>query len=399
MAALLLSAPWSSAAQTVQDVPIGYFGPSDGDMWQAAQLTVEQANAAGGFRGKPFQLVSAWSQDPWGTGVSKLVRLVYQRRVWAIVGGIDGPSTHLAAQVVAKARLTLVSPVSTDRTTNLANVPWVFSLAPGDHLTAGPLAAEIERRGAKGKKGLVLLSADDHDSRVFTAELRKALAKRRVGVQHQFEFRRDAKRTSRLVERVVSAGPSAVVIAAGPADSARLLDGLRAGGYSGGIFGGPAMGRRSVARAADAAGGVVFPLLYDPSSPSEAGKEFREAFQRRYKKMPDYTAAHTHDALRLLIAAIRKAGLNRTHIRDAVRDLAPWTGVTGIVRWDRRGSNTRTPPLGTIDDGCLRAIPKPRTHRAALELPSVMRRNWSTRTFFKTSTPPRLPGPKCSRMP
>ena len=350
----------SADAVDVKEVLIGYFGPSDpddpvgGDMWLAAQLAVEQANASCGYRGKPFRLVPAWSETPWGTGVSKLVRMVYRQRIWAIVGGIDGPSTHLAEQVVAKARLALISPVSTDRSANLANVPWVFSLCPGDHLTAGPLAAEIARRA--GRKGPVLVSADDHDSRVFTGELKKALTMRRVGLQYQVEFRRGTKPSGQFVTQILAARPPVVVIAAGAEDSARMLGALRGGGYGGDIFGGPAMGRRVVAGARDAARGVTFPLLYNPSQMSEAGK-FSEAFRRKCGRTPDYAAAHTHDALQMLIAAIRKAGLNRARIRDAVGALSPWTGLTGTVHWDGLGSNTRTAPLCTIEDGRMRTIP------------------------------------------
>jgi hypothetical protein len=39
----------------------------------------------------------------------------YEDKVWAIIGGIDGATTHLAEQVAAKAQLTLVNPVATDR--------------------------------------------------------------------------------------------------------------------------------------------------------------------------------------------------------------------------------------------------------------------------------------------
>ncbi|MCP5117243.1 MAG: ABC transporter substrate-binding protein, partial [bacterium] len=133
------------------------FGPSDpehplgGQMWQAAQLALELENDAGGYRGKPFRLIPAWSKDPWGTGTAELARLVYRHHVRAIVGGIDGSSTHLAEQLVAKARLSLVSPVSTDRTANLANVPWIFSLAPGDHLEMG-FHTSLENHGFRNNR-------------------------------------------------------------------------------------------------------------------------------------------------------------------------------------------------------------------------------------------------------
>ena len=66
--------------------------------------------------------------------------------VWAILGGIDGPSTHIAEQVTTKAWLPLLCAVSSDRTANAAVVPWMFSLLPGDHLQAPPVDQSAWRR-------------------------------------------------------------------------------------------------------------------------------------------------------------------------------------------------------------------------------------------------------------
>ena len=356
-----------SAPERVDEVRIGYFGPNDpddplaGDLWKAAQLAIDQANRQGGYRDKPFQLIPAWSENPWGNGVKLVTRLVYEKEVWAIVGGIDGDTTHLAEQVVAKARLPLVSPIATDKTVNLANVPWVFSVAPGDHLLASMLAAEIAARIGKGR--LVLVSAIDHDSRMLTAELRKALAHHDAGLQYEHKLGRDDRETRQLAGQVIADKPTIVIIIAGTDDSARMVVSLRDNGFTGTIFGGPAMGRRKfLANAGQASDGVIFPLLWKPGQTSGG---FPDAFNRRYGHVPDYAAAHTYDAVRLLVAAINKAGLTRARIRDAIRELSPWTGATGEVRWDGPGSNTRPVFPGTLANGRAARLTSSRSPRHA----------------------------------
>jgi len=342
----------------VDEVLIGYFGPNDpshpegGDMWLAAQWAIEEANDQGGYQGKPFRLVPRWSENPWGSGVSQVAQMAYTEKVWAIVGGIDGASTHLAEQVVAKARLPLLSPASTDKTVNLANVPWMFSLVPGDHLQTPVLAAAISEH--VGARPFVVVSADDHDSRLFAAELAKCFAARRMVPRYHFQCKQAAPDLAGLVARVVESSPDAVVLVAGAHQSARLLVAVRERGFAGPVFGGPAMGRRRfLGEAGDAAEGVVFPLLYDPR---EASAEFTKTFASRFERSPDYTAAHTYDAVGLLVAAIRKAGLNRARIRDAVRELSPWSGAAGIVTWDPLGSNVRAVSLGTIQQSRVVSI-------------------------------------------
>ncbi|MHC4399058.1 MAG: ABC transporter substrate-binding protein [Planctomycetota bacterium] len=339
------------------EVAIGYFGPSDpahceGGLWSAAAMAVDEANAQGGYRGKPFRLVPAWSENPWGNGAARVARMVYVDRVWAIVGGIDGDSTHLAEQVAAKARLPLVSPATGDKSVNLANVPWMFSCLPGDHLQAPVLAERIAPR--VGKEPFVLVAAGDHDSRHFSVELMKHLGGRRVGPSYRFTCRPGADDYADAAAQILDAKPGAVVLIAGPRDSARLVTALRERDFTGAVFGGPWMGRRTFRQEARAAAeGVLFPLLWQPQ---ETHVGFVEAFRARHGQAPDYAAAHTYDAVRLLIAAVRRAGLNRARIRDALAGLSPYSGTTGTIRWDPLGSNTRPVGLGTIRDGRVVAV-------------------------------------------
>jgi branched-chain amino acid transport system substrate-binding protein len=339
----------------LQEVLIGYLGPSGpsdpegGDMWCAAQLAIEEANREGGCRGKPFRLVPVWSDRSWSSAAPLVARMAYGDRVWAIVGGIDGPSTHLAEQVAAKARLVLINAAATDKTVNLANVPWMFSCVPGDHLLAPVLAAGIS--GRIGKKPFLLVSTDDHDAHLFALELTKCLAERHVAPRHHIVCQRALRDVAELAAQVAGSKAEAVVLVAGAQDSARLVSAFRAAGFAGQIHGGPAMGRRRfVEEAGRAAEGVVFPLLYQPQAAS-AG--FARTFRVRFGRPPDFAAAYTYDAVRLVVAAIDRAGLNRARIGDAVRALSPWTGVTGPMKWDLLGSNVRDVRLGTIRDGAV----------------------------------------------
>jgi len=346
----------------IKEVLIGYFGPSrssdprGGDMWNAACMAVEQANKAGGYKGLPFRLIAGWSDNPWGTGVTEVTRMAYVHKVWAVIGGIDGPSTHLAEQVVAKARLTLINPASTDKTVNLANVPWMFSCLPADHLQAPVLARAIASDA--GDKPFLLVSAVDHDSHLFTVELNKAFAQHKLTPSYHYEFKPGPKNTVELVEKIVDFEAHTLVVIAAATDSAQIVSAVRQKGFNGRIFGGPCMGQRSfVEQAGEAANGTIFPLLYTQGKES---KSFEEKYTSRFGKRPDYLAAHTFDAVNLLIAAIHKAGLNRPHIHDAVRSLSPWQGITGKIQWDSLGSNSRSVSLGTVRNGRVQTLSKER---------------------------------------
>lgn len=342
----------SVAIDEISEVGIAYFGPSDasdplyGHMWQAAQAAVKRANNEGGYQGKPFRLLPVWSENPWGTGIKKLTQLVYEQEVWAVVGGVDGPSTHLAAQVVTKARLPLMSPVSTDKTVNLANVPWMFSLAPGDHLIARAMTPSIIEMVAD--QPFVIISGDDHDSFLLTRELRKSLNQVHVAPEYQLLFstsNRPENQVDEIVRKSLTARPAAVIAIAGVEDSLHLVRRLRHHGFDQPIFVGPRVAHHDVPKqTGSAAGDVRVPVLIEPARRPVTGA----MSVKLNGAAPDYMSLHTYDAVTLIVEAIRRAGLNRAAINRSLRDNSPWQGISGTIDWDGLGRNTREVRLGTI---------------------------------------------------
>ena len=344
-------------ARDVTEVRIGWFAPSDpghelgGGMWTAANLAIEKANLKGGYRGRPFRLVPNWSENPWTGGVGPLFRTVYREHLWALLGGLDGPSTHLAEQVVAKARLPLVSPISTDKSVNLAGVPWMFSCVPDDGQLAPLLADAVLTRAGGGP--LVLVNMTDHDSRATAKELLKAFSVRKRVPGLRLEFAPVARDFGPQLRALDRAAPRAVLVVANPTDSARLVRAIRELAPDCALFGTHHVGHAAFLRRAGAASeGVCFPLLFHTHSANRGTRKFVEEFSARHASPPDYTAAYTYDATRVLIAAIRRGGLNRARIRQAMRKLSPWQGITGAIRWDGTGQNRgRRPILGVIRGG------------------------------------------------
>lgn len=356
-----LSAPQTDdpIPEDLASVAIGWFGPADaddplhGDLWTAASLAVEQSNRDGGWHGLPFELHARWSENVWGTGVSELARMVHQDRVWAILGSVDGAATHLAEQVVAKALLPLVSPVSTDESVNLAGVPWMFSVAPGDHLWA-PLLSE-ELLATIGEQDFVLISLTDHDSRLATGVLLRELGRRDRGPRQHLEVAPGSLDLEAQLERSRVADAAALLVVAGARDGGRLLRAVRQRGFAGPIFGSPALARRlCLEEAGEAAEGLRLPLLADPAAESPERERFEQRFRQRTGRDPDWAAAHTYDAARLLLAAVRAAGLSRSGVREALVALSPWQGITGAVDWDPTGQNRRrVSAMATVHDGRL----------------------------------------------
>ena len=325
----------------LSEVRIGYFGPADashpdgGQMWAGASLAMEEANRQGGYRGLPFRLIPAWSENPWAGGVADLARITYDQQVWAIIGGIDGATTHLAEQVVAKAQLTLINPAATDRSIHTAGVPWMFSCVPGDGVLAEAMGAKLHERN----RPFASISATDHDSRALEAQFEAVLAREHLVPLLHTEWTGGAENTGRIARELAGAAPQVIVVIAPALESVHLIGAIRRAGFEGDL-----LTDARVARAPyeSSMGRVIFPTFGDiPSA-------FRDQFRARWGRGPDYTAAYGYDAANLAITAVRHAGLNRVRIRDAVRALSPFPGVTGTIEWDAQGQNHGPVSLRTL---------------------------------------------------
>lgn len=344
-----------SDAAALHEVRIGYFGPSDeqhplhGPAWHGARQAVEEANRRGGYHGKPYRLVTAWSEDPWGSGVKQIVQLVYRDHVWAIVGGVDGPTTHLAEQVVVKARLALVSPVSTDKTVNLTNVPWMFSLAPNDRQVAALLADELARRPHGRRLGLI--TTNDHDAFHLTRELRRAMTERQINLGFQFEYQPPTQTAELLAQECLAREPDELLVIANPLDSLQLVRAVRKAGFAHRIYGGPAFGRAPFTRGVGSSSGeLVFPRMDEARATAPTDNNVLSP-PLTDDTAEDYATRHTYDAVSIVIAAIERAGLSRTDIARAIRDRPPIAGRSGRIEWDPPGNNTRPPSLATLVEG------------------------------------------------
>ena len=248
--------------------------------------------------------MDAWDGNPWAGGVAKLARTVYEDKVWAIIGGIDGATTHLAEQVVAKAQLTLVNPAATDRSIHTAGIPGCSPARRGIIFWLPRSAGNC----GSAEDTFALVSAIDHDSRAFVAQLKLAFVA--TGFLPCCTWSGPAARKTPSESRGNSLrrGQTAIVVVADARESTALIKAIRGAGFAGILLSGPSITRADPDPRLD---GVLYPALGD------IPPAFQTKFLTRYGRFPDYTAAHAYDAANIVIAAIRTAGLNRPRIRDA----------------------------------------------------------------------------------
>ncbi len=334
--------PAAAAADpaAVGEVRLGLFAPPAadggvaGDLARGAGLAVERANAGGGLAGVPFRLVRRWAADPWGAGSREVARLVYGDRVWALIGGPDGASTHVAEQLATKAWVPMVAPLASDPSLTRAGVPWLFRLPPGDDLQAVALAGAMAARGLHRP---ALVTGVDHDSRVAAAELVPALERElRAPVLHLTVDPR-LPDPAAAAARVAAAVPDVVVLRLPPPAAIALAGALREAGLRVPLLVPWVPGLEPAALAAAAAGPVV---AVRPAPPAAA---FQAAYRQRWGTEATAAAAYGYDAVTLIVAGLRTGGLSRADLRERLAAASGTAGASGLIGWDAGGGSTTEP--------------------------------------------------------
>ena len=67
-------------------------------------MAIEEANAAGGYGGKPFKLMVHNDRALWGASSNEIVKMAYDEKVWAMLGSVGADSTHIALRVSLQGR-------------------------------------------------------------------------------------------------------------------------------------------------------------------------------------------------------------------------------------------------------------------------------------------------------
>ncbi len=341
------------------EIVIGIFAPDDDDhpvgraMVRGAALAVDQANAAGGIGGRPIRLVRRWADDPWGAGANEVIKLVFEDQAWAMIGGPDGASTHIAQQVATKAHIPLIAPVSSDPTLTRTRVPWIFRLPPDDGAQATLLVSEGIR--PRGLERIGLLTSTDHDGRTVAAEVTAALERAGVPPAFHLELAPNAADLADLASRAAGFKPDGLVIRVPRTDLRRLTDTLGTAGLKIPLFLPwiPGLDLRQFPLAYS--GSVISVVPFETAHACGPTLKLVRAFIERHGEAPTQEAVYGYDAARILIDAIRSGASGRVELVDRIAKTAPFTGTSGTIAWDTGGGNTAARPVLSQTVGAVTA--------------------------------------------
>lgn len=344
----------------VSEVAVGFLGPIQDNkdeplgraMLRGAQMAIDDANARGGYGGKPFALKIHNDGALWGSSANEIVKMIYDEKVWGMLGSISADSTHIALRVSLRSELPMVNSAATDPTIPETIIPWLLTSIQDDRVQSYTLARRIYTD--LGLKRIALLRVNERYGRFGVIKFRDASRRLSHPLIIEQKFAPGDIDFSRELRVIQDSNVDGIVLWADSAAAGMILKQMRQMGMKQPVFGAARVLGPDLLRAAgSAAEGLEIVYPFDPTRDDPAWLDLQKRFTEKYGAPVDLFSALGYDTMNILLDAICRAGLNRGAIRDALYGLERYKGVTGEMIFDPNAKNIAPLYLGTVKDGKL----------------------------------------------
>ncbi len=341
------------AAETVKigfNAPLTGFAAADGkSALTGAELAVDQANAAGGINGKKLELVVYDDQAKADQMVPIANKLIGQDKVKIAVSGSYSGPTRAAAGIFQNAGIPYISAYAVHPDITRA----------GDYVFRTSFVGQVQgRAGAKlvgadlGKKRVVLITLQNDFGKSLAAGFKEKAGDYGISVINEYQYSIKDRQFGAIVAKVKADKPEAIYATGYFFTAGPLVSQLRAGGVTATVIGQEGSDTdKFIAIAGKAAEGVIITTSLDRDSTSPETRDFIAAFEERAGFGADMVAASAHTAIKVAVAAMRRAGSDDPKaIRDAIA-ATKLSASTGDISFNSLGEVRKAVQVQVVKGG------------------------------------------------
>ncbi|MCX8007110.1 MAG: ABC transporter substrate-binding protein [Coriobacteriia bacterium] len=313
---------------------------------QAMEMERDRINAEGGVNGHPIELIFEDDATDPAKAAAAATKLIDQDGVIAIIGATGTAQTMAMRSEIQRAGVPQVSMAGGSVITDQFD-PLVFQ-TPWPNRVVVPFV--LKAIAKKGYTKIALISdtggfgKDGHDIIVKEAPAAG------ITIVADETFNPGDTDVSSQLTKIRAANPDAVLMWNAGKEAALVAKGMKQLGMKQPLFGGHGNARKEfIEGAGDAAEGFVFaagkiliPEAYGTGTEAyKVATDFIESFNAKYGKAPDTFAGHAHDALMIVVDALRRVEgeVTPAKLRDAIEQTKGLVGVGGTFTFSSTDHN------------------------------------------------------------
>ena len=336
-AALLALAPLAVAQETVR---IGVVQPTtgpvayDGNIYvNTVKMIVDDMNAKGGVLGKKIELLVEDGACNPAQSVNAAEKLVTRDKVVALLGAFCSTSTAAMMEVAKKHKVPHITGISTAaQLTEQGNAYFFRAVATTPML--GDAFGGVLPTAVKAKRFAFLVLNDDW-GRSMVASYPKAIEKAGGQIVATEFFQQSDLQFLSQITKVKAANPDAIVLAANTQQAAALSKQIRELGITVPLIGEGSWTSDSYLKLAGPSSDGVYGLVeYVYTIKNPINDAFVKEFQAKLKENPTKFAGAAHNAIHIMVDAIKRAGAADPEKIRAALEKTDYNGLVGNIKFD-----------------------------------------------------------------
>ena len=355
---IMLGCPGAGAA--ADPVKIGILGPMTGPgslmgqgMRDGVMLAFDKVNQAGGINGSKLEPVVLDDQAQISLGMNAIKKLVYKEEVLAVLGTPNSPVCLATMQVSAKAKTPQIMFGVAPKITQSGN-QWILRITPSDMVMAGNYVDFAVKKLGLKKLAILHDSSDYGKGPLPTLKSKmKELGLEPVQVE---SFNVGDKDFAGQLNNIKNSGADGVFLWGLYVEGAQILIQARQLGMempflaSSGVLQGAFL-----KLAGKAAEGLYITTYFSLDDPAQRVQNFIKEYEPKYGK-PTPTSALAFDGANVLINAMKKVGFDREKIRQELRSIKGYKGVTGLIQTDEFGQGGQSSIIMQVKSGVPKVV-------------------------------------------
>lgn len=371
-----VAAAWLAASTTIafsQEILLGYLLASGGPFATfsrtnlvAAQMAVDEINAAGGIGGKKIRIVSFDTAGKPDQAVVGLRKLAEDDKVLAIIGPFSSSECRVVFPAGERAGIVTMSMAS-----SAPGLAEPFTYAFRNTTDEGYLFARVMRtlkeKNYPMATGAIAYATDDIISKTMGEKVLPTLMQKwGTDIKLSVTFQSQAFDLAPQASQLAAQKTDLIGIGAGPEAAVRLVQELRRQGHKGRLVAGTTIADPELPRLLGVAGnGTTIPSAYYADL-NDSTRKFEAEFLKRAKAAGiDRSAAAQFDAatydIVLMYAQTMKSAkvtgdpaklaTERTAIRDELRKLKDFPALEGPISFGQNGDALKPAYVIEMQDG------------------------------------------------
>jgi branched-chain amino acid transport system substrate-binding protein len=354
-----------TAAAASAEIKIGFqapltgFAATDGKSAKiAADMAIEEINAAGGELGQKLELISYDDQAKSDQAIFTANKLIGEDGVKLVVNGSYSASGRAAAPVFQKAGVVMIAAYGVHPDITRAG-DYMFRLVhlgpPQGRATALFVGKDL------GLKKVSAITMDNDYGQATMDGFLEAAPKYGIEVLNKYSYSLTDRQFGSIVASVKRDNPDGVYATGYFFTGGPLVSQLRAGGVTAPIVGSQAFdSQKFIEIAGPAAEGTYIVDSFDRARNDAALQRFFAGFEKRAGYPPENVAAITYSAVMLMADAIKRANsADPAKVRDALAATKNFPLLTGdLIGFNNLHEIIQTISVNVIKDGKFKFFTK-----------------------------------------